>query len=497
MTLGIDLGTTYSVGAYIDNENNPHVITNREGELLTPSVVLLDKDNNVVVGDVAKDNLIIRPDQVISVIKNSMGRSITVKEKNGIRYTPEMISGCILRKIVQDAEQFVGEKVTNVVITVPAYFKDSQRKATKDAAAIAGIPLGGMINEPTAAALCYVHNNNITNEYLLVYDLGGGTFDVTVLYVKSKTEIEVMSTGGLSNTGGRFFDQAIVDYVRDYIEDAHGIDLEDDEYVTDLQELYLKAEKAKTQLSSTSTATITLKIGNIRESIELTRERFEQMIKNTYDKTERKMREVIDAAGLQTEDLHRVLLVGGSSRIPYIEERIRQFTGKNPSKDINPDEAVAIGAALYADMNASTNGQTQFTDVCSHSIGVVVINDFGKEENEKIIPKNSKLPIENRQRFRTVIANQKKIDLTITEGEYKELSDVTIIGTYEIDLPPGVPENTLIVLTISLDNNQLLHIHISLPDIGIENEYQMARNANMDADTLKNATGILRDISVS
>ena len=162
-----------------------------------------------------------------------MGRNITVKETDGIRYTPEMISSFILRKIVQDAEQSVGEKVTNVVITVPAYFKDSQRKATKDAASIAGIPLGGMINEPTAAALCYVHNNNITNEYILVYDLGGGTFDVTVLDVKSQNDINVMSTGGLSNTGGRFFDQAIVDYVRDYIEDTHGINLEDDEYVSD------------------------------------------------------------------------------------------------------------------------------------------------------------------------------------------------------------------------------------------------------------------------
>lgn len=497
MTLGIDLGTTYSVGAYIDDENIPQVIINSEGSSMTPSVVLLDTDDEIVVGDVAKDNVIIRPDDVISVIKNDMGKKIIVKEAGDKKYTPEMISSFIIRKIVQDAEQAVGDKVTNVVITVPAYFKDSQRKATEDAATIAGVPLGGMINEPTAAALCYVNKNQIEDERILVYDLGGGTFDVTILNVKASDHIEVMSTGGLSNAGGRFFDQAIVDYVRDYMEEKHGIDLEDDEYLDDLQELYLKAEKAKMQLSNKNTAVITLKINRIREAIEITREMFQGMISNTYEKTERKMKEAILAAGLQPEEIDKVLLVGGSSRIPYIAERIEQFIGKEPSKEINPDEAVAIGAALYAKTNIKNKKPTQFTDVCSHSIGVVVINDMGQEENEKIILRNSQLPIEKQERFRTVVANQKKIDLSVTEGEFKELTDVTVIGNFEIELPQGTPANSLIILTISLDIRQLIHIHIALPDINFEQEYHMRRIANMDEEMVQNVTGILRDVKVS
>ena len=497
MTLGIDLGTTYSVGAYVNKDGVPQVILNSEGNTMTPSVVLLDSDNEIVVGEVAKDNVIIRPDNVISVIKNDMGKKIIVKEMGGKQYTPEMISSFIIRKIVQDAEAVTGDKVSSVVITVPAYFKDSQRKATEDAATIAGVPLGGMINEPTAAALCYVNKYDVENERILVYDLGGGTFDVTILHVKNKHEIEVLSTGGLSNAGGRFFDQGIVDYVRDYMEEKHGIDLEDDEYLDDLQELYLKAEKVKLQLSTRNSAVITLKVDNVREAIEITREQFEQMINNTYEKTERKMKEAILAAGLQVSDIDKVLLVGGSSRIPYIAERVQAFTGKEPSKEINPDEAVAIGAALYAQTNIKNEQAMQFTDVCSHSIGVVVINDYGIEENEKIIMRNSKLPIERQERFRTAVANQKKIDLCLTEGEFKELTDITIIGNFEINLPPEVPENTLIILTISLDIRQLIHIHISMPDIGFEQEYRMRRIANMDEETVQNVTGILRDMKVS
>lgn len=497
MTLGIDLGTTYSVGAYIDDNEMPQVILNSEGNTVTPSVVLFDTDEEIVVGEVAKDNIIIRPENIIAVIKNDMGKKIVVREVGGKKYTPEMISSFIIRKVVQDAKAYIGEEITDVVVTVPAYFKDSQRKATEDAAIIAGVNLCGMINEPTAAALYYVNKNEIENECIMVYDLGGGTFDVTILDVKNSKEIEVMSTGGLSNAGGRFFDQAIVDYVRDYMEDNHDIDLEDDEYVDELQELYLKAEKAKIQLSNKTSSAITLKIGKIRESITITREHFEQMIMATYEKTERKIKEVLSEAKLTIPQIDRILLVGGSSRIPYISDRISQFMGKEPSKEMNPDEAVAIGAALYAKTNVKREEKIKFTDVCSHSIGVVVINDKGLEENEKIIMRNSKLPIKKEEYFRTVVANQKKIDLTITEGEFIELTDVKIIGNFEINLPPGVPEDSRIVVTISLDNRQLLHIHISLPEVGVEQEYHMKRIANMDDETVKNVTGMLREVKVS
>lgn len=497
MVLGIDLGTTYSVGAYVDEDGNPHIIPNSEGNNMTPSVVLFDSADAIVVGDVAKDSVIIRPDDVVSVIKNDMGKKDATREFSGKQYTPEMISSFIIRKIVQDAESATGETVSEVVITVPAYFKDAQRKATEDAAVIAGVPFAGMINEPTAAALCYINKYKVENEKILVYDLGGGTFDVTILDVKNSNDIEVISTGGLSNAGGRFFDQTIVDYVRDYMEEEHDIDLEDDEYLDELQELYIKAEKAKMQLSSKISTYIPLKIGKIRENIEITRELFESMIENVYAKTERKMKEALTAAKLQPGQIDKVLLVGGSSRIPYIGERVQQFMGKEPSKEINPDEAVAIGAALYAKTNIKNDSPTQFTDVCSHSIGVVVINDMGQEENERIILRNSKLPIENQQRFRTVVANQKKIALTVTEGEFKELTDVNIIGSYEIDLPAGTPENALIIIKVSLDIKQLIHIHIALPDANFEQEYRMKRIANMDEETVRNVTGMLRDIKVS
>ena len=497
MTLGIDLGTTYSVGAYIDGNQNPQVILNSEGNTITPSVVLLDTEDEIVVGEVAKDNIIIRPKDVISVIKNDMGKKIVVKEIGDKKYTPEMISSFIIRKIVQDAEEYMGEKVTSVVITVPAYFKDSQRKATEDAATIAGVNLGGMINEPTAAALYYVNKNQIENEHIMVYDLGGGTFDVTLLDVKNSKEIEVLSTGGLSNAGGRFFDQEIVDYVREYMEKKYDIDLEDDEYMDELQELYIKAEKVKMQLSTKNSAVITLKIGKIRESITISREQFEDMIHKTYEKTERKMKEAIAAAGLTIPEIHKIILVGGSSRIPYIAERITRLMGKEPSREINPDEAVAIGAALYAETNIKNEDRTKFTDVCSHSIGVVVINDQGMEENEKIILRNSKLPMEKEECFLTVAENQKKLELTVTEGEFKELTDVTIIGKYDIELPPGVPKNSRIVLKISLDIRQLIHIHISLPEVGVEQEYHMKRIANMDEEVVKNVTGMLRAVKVS
>lgn len=498
MILGIDLGTTYSVGAYIDEKNEPQIIINAEGDAMTPSVVFWDKDsdNEVIVGKIAKENTMYYPEDVISVIKNEMGKKIVVKEVDGMKYTPEMISSHIIKKIVQDAEAVIGEKINDVVITVPAYFSDAQRKATEDAATIAGVTLKGMINEPTAAALCYVNKKNIENEKIMVYDLGGGTFDVTILNVIKSDNIEVISTGGLSNAGGRFFDQAIVDYVRDYIEEKYNIDLEDEEYLEELQNLYLKAEDTKKQLAQRKVVQMRLKIGTIMENIEINREQFNDMISRTYEKTERKVKEVIAKAGLQPTDIDKVLLVGGSSRIPYIEERIEQFIGKKPSKEINPDEAVAIGAALFARTKLQNNETAQFTDVCSHSIGVVVYN-MGQPENEKIIMRNSKVPNSFQKTFRTMKANQEKIEVSVTEGEFKEVTDVTIIGKIDVELPPRVPFESLIVLTLSLDEKQLIHIHIALPEVGFEQEYHMKRIANMDEEEVQHVTGMLRDVKVS
>lgn len=495
MLLGIDLGTTFSVGAYVDAKGNVKIINSSEGSSTIPSVVLFDNDKQIVVGEVAKDSAIIRADDVVSVVKNYMGKKVALKNYSNRDYTPEMISSFILRKVIGDAEAYTGDKVEGVVVTVPAYFTDSQRKATEDAVIMTGVPLIGMINEPTAAALSYIHENSIRNEKILIYDLGGGTFDVTILDVKDNKEIDVLSTGGLSNAGGRFFDQSIVDFVRDIIEEKHDIDLEDDEYADELQELYHKAENAKIQLSSRTKTQIPIKIGSIKETVELTRDQFDQMIKKTYVRTEGKIKQAIEDAKLSTSDINKVLLVGGSSRIPFVIDSISRYMGTVPSKDINPDEAVAMGAAIYASMSEK-NGEILFQDVCSHSIGIPVLNDNNKLENEIIIKKNSKLPISKEQRYRTATAGQRKIDLTITEGEFKELTDVTILGNFEVFLPPDLPDRTLVLISVSLDVHQLVHIRISLPDHGIEEEYHMKRIANLDEAEVKEITGILRDYSV-
>ena len=496
MILGIDLGTTFSAGAYMDDKGEPQIAGNSEGGRLTPSVVFFDPDSNneVIVGKAAKDNAILYPGNVVIDVKNYMGKNKTMKEYNGKKYTPEMISSFIIRKVVQDAEEYLGKSVDGVVITVPAYFSDARRKATEDAATIAGYPLLGMINEPTAAALCYQKKQKITNENIMIYDLGGGTFDVTILHIDGSEQIEVLSTDGLSNAGGRFFDQCIIDYVRDTIESKYDVDIEDEEYVDVLQDLFKGAEEAKIELSSRKTTNIIVKAGKIREKVEISREQFEKMIAKIYRRTELKMEEALKSAGLQKKDIDKVLLVGGSSRIPYIEENVKNFIGKEPSKDINPNEAVALGAAIYSQL--CKNKAARFVDVCSHSIGVVVMKG-NAEENNIIIPKNSKVPVEIEQRFRTMVDNQKQIELTVTEGEYLEVTDVTVIGKYEIDLPHNTPVKSLVLIKIGLDEHQLIHIHIALPDMGFEEEYHMKRIANMDEEAIRDVTGILRDYTVS
>lgn len=496
MILGIDLGTTFSAGAYIDDKGEPQIAINNEGGNLTPSVVFFDPDSNndVIVGKAAKDNAILDPENVVIDVKNYMGKNKVMKEYNGKKYTPEMISSFIIRKVVQDAEAYLGQKIDGVVITVPAYFSDARRKATEDAATIAGYPLHGMINEPTAAALCYQKKQKITNENIMIYDLGGGTFDVTILHIDDNEHIEVLSSDGLSNAGGRFFDQCIIDYVRAIIESKYEVDIEDEEYIDVLQDLYKDAEEAKIELSSRKSTHIIVKAGKIKEKVAISREQFEKMISKIYRRTELKMEEALKSAGLEKKDIDKVLLVGGSSRIPYIAENVESFIGKEPSKDINPDEAVALGAAIYSRL--CENKDARFVDVCSHSIGVVVM-EKGEEENDIIIPKNSKVPVEIEQCFRTVVNNQKQIDLTITEGEYREVTDVTIIGKFEISLPDNTPAKSPVRIRIGLDEHQLIHIHIALPDMGFEEEYHMKRIANMDEDAIKNATGIVRDHTVS
>ncbi len=497
MILGIDLGTTYSVGAFVNNNGDPEVAINSEGERLTPSVVLVE-GKQYCVGNAAKENCMIQPENVISTVKNHIGKKNKFKVSAGTEFTPEEISSLIIKKVVKDSCENIREKIDKVVVTVPAYFTDAQRKATEDAVTLAGVKLMAMINEPTAAALYFAHRNKLEKANILVYDLGGGTFDVTVMRLDGNN-IEVKSTGGLSNVGGYFFDRYIVDHVCSQIAEKYGINLKEDEYREVYQDICIKAEKAKIQLSNKTNSFITVWFGDIKENITISRDFLEAKIKSLYIRTESKMKEAIRNSGMRVEDIDRVLLVGGSSKIPYISSRIEAFLGKKPSKEINPDESVALGAALYGNMLERDKKDTKlnFNDVCSHSIGIVVIDKkTKKQENFIIIPRNSAIPVSSTQKFCTYCQNQRMIEITITEGEFKELTDVTTIGTYEVELPPGMEQGALVELTTSLDEDQMVHLYLNIPSANLKKEYQMERKANLSEEELKMLSGIYRDIEV-
>lgn len=492
MVLGIDLGTTFSAGAFVDENGEPQIAINGESQRLTPSVVFFDQDGKIIVGEVAKDNAILFPEDVVAKVKTDMGKRKVFKCIDGVNYTPEVISSLIIKKIVQDASAYIGQAIDDVVITVPAYFSDAQRKATEDAARLAGVNLLTMIDEPTAAAFYFAYKNKMDNANVLVYDLGGGTFDATLLKIEGDM-IHVKNKAGLSKAGGTMFDQYIVDHVCEYFKEKHGIDLEDDEYREEYQELFLKAEKCKIHLSMRETADINMKVSGIKEKIEISRELFEAKIVGTYNKTESKVKETIRNAGLTTGQIDKVLLVGGSSKIPYVSECLTELFGKAPSKEINADEAVTLGAALYASMYRKNieQGKVSFTDICSHSIGILVYVDDMHQENQIIIPRMTSIPCEKEQVFYTKIMNQRQVSLCITEGEYKEVEYVSQIGEYLIDLPMGLPINTEVKIKISLDERQLIHLHIDIPAANLQKEYNMKRNSNMDEKDIEKLRGLM------
>jgi molecular chaperone DnaK len=502
MVLGIDLGTTYSVGAYLDENGNPQVITNMEGSQTTPSVVYFENANSVVVGQSAKDNSIINPEDVVSAVKNYMGEKKVYRSTHGQEYTPEVISSFILKKIVSDSEKRLDlkEPIKDVVITIPAYFTDAQRTATEDAAKIAGLNLIGTINEPTAAALYYAVSTKLNHANILIYDLGGGTFDVTIIRVDDD-DIVVKSTGGLSKVGGRFFDEDIVEYVRDYIEDKYEIDLEDEEYVDAYQELFGRAEKAKWQLGNQEKATIAVRTVTVRDNVTITREQFEKIVAKLYKRTEYVVKKAIKDAGMEASDLDKVILVGGSSKIPYIENHLSELTGLSPSHEVHPDLVVAQGAALYGKQLTRSSGQTGdkvIHDVCSHSIGIVTIDPVTyKKINSIQIKRNSALPVTVKMPFRTAVANQEKVELSITEGEFTELTDVAIISSTDIILPKGLSKGTKGEILLQLDTSQLVGVYVKIPSADYEEKFTFERSANLSEDEVEMLTGIIADYDVN
>lgn len=470
MVLGIDLGTTYSVVAYLDDMGIPQVIPSSDGYSITPSVVYFQNETKAIVGQVAKESNSQDPKRVISTVKNAMGEDTEYKPFDNVIFRPQDISSLVLRKLVQDAENYLGvSEIKDVVVTVPAYFTDAQRSATNEAVKLAGLNLLSNLNEPTAAAIYYAYKNRMRESNTLVFDLGGGTFDVTVMNINDG-KVEVKSTRGLKNVGGSFFDQQLVDYICDKFEEKYKIDLED-EYVDVYYELYEKVEKAKKRLCKNKEKTmVQINTGVAKDRIDITYDYFVSIISKLCDKIENLVKMAIDDAGMNVDDIDQVIMVGGSSRIPYIEERITKLMGKAPSKVVNPDEVVALGAAIQAD-KLSKKSASNIKDVCSHGFGIVRYSiEEEKKVNEVLIPRNTQMPAyrtsENDYAFS--MDDQKYLKIVVTEGDYEDVVYAVTIKEMRINLPKGVKRAMLYNISMDVDERQNISIVLSIPQLKVK-----------------------------
>jgi len=508
--IGIDLGTTYSVVAYIDAEGKPQIVNNMEGESTTPSAVLFDGESTIVGSD-AKSSSIINPDAFVAFAKRNMGRRNHKYSIGKADYSPEEISALILKKLCNDAEAALGDKILGAVITVPAYFTDAQRQATKDAAKMINLPVLAIINEPTAAALSYgISKGSAEKKNVLVYDLGGGTFDVSIMCF-TQDNIEILSSVGNSQLGGYDFDLKIIDWFKDEAK-KQGKDVASDTLA--MQNLLLEAEKAKKALSSGRTkVAIALNVGGSVVKAELTKEAFEQMIDPLVYESISLLGGAMEEANLDYSDLDKVLLVGGSTRIPYVRQMIKEETGIEPSTDIHPDEAVAIGAAYHAvdcvkngiestnqadkrtdttmsslqikpvlDLDAipEMKNSYSFTDRTTHGIGIEIYDEASDEMlNSVILPKNSIVPAKGSSDFVTIDDYQEVLLLTVRQGETSELKYTTVIGETELKLRPK-PKGSPLRVVVSCDTDSIIHIHvIDLVDGDDLGEMKIDRVANL------------------
>ena len=506
--IGIDLGTTNSAVAYM-LAGKPEIITNKEGNRTTPSVVAVNKNGERLVGQVAQRQRVVNPKNTIYGVKRLIGRKfkdsevqkdinivpydIVAKGQNVAvkmgdkEYTPEEVSAMILSKIKADAESYLGEKVTEAVITVPAYFDDSQRQATKDAGKIAGLEVKRIINEPTAAALAYGLENGKNDQTIAVFDLGGGTFDVSILELGDGV-FEVKSTNGDTHLGGEDFDNRIVNHFIDEFKKQEGIDLTNDSAA--MQRLKDEAEKAKKELSSTSEVDINLPFitadasGPKHFEYKLTRTKLEEMVSDLIDRLAEPVEKAMKDAGLEFKDINEVVLVGGMTRMPAVQEKVKQLFGKEPMKGVNPDEVVAVGAAIQGGVLTGDVKDVLLLDVTPLSLGIETMGGV----STKLIERNSTVPVSKSQVFSTAADNQPQVEIHVLQGEREMANDNKSLGSFVLDgiapAPRGVPQ---IEVTFNIDANGILNVSAKDKGTGKEQSITITDSGNMSKEDIEKA----------